>query len=384
MAGFVRIPRVSTDFEAEGLLDGLEGDAREARLRLLRRLESDGVELDELRTAVDEGRLVLLPVERVLEGEGRRYSMAEVAELSDVPAEYLVRQRQATGLSVEGPDEPVATEDDLEAARRIRILLDAGLPEEGLLEVSRVIGIAMSQLAAANRALIADAMVREGDTEYDVAIRLASAARSLQPLVGEILEHALKLHVREQVRHDVLGGLAAAADGSGLEVSACFADLVDYTRLGESLPVEALGAVTGRLNEMAAGVATGSVRLVKLIGDGAMLVSADNDALLEAAIALVEQAEAEEDDDFPQLRAGVARGTAIARGGDWYGPPINAASRITGIAYPGSVLVEEAAKDAADGPWRFSFAGERRLKGLRGPAKLFRLRRDTPAGTPDE
>jgi adenylate cyclase len=370
----VTITRVSVDFEAEGLLEGLGGEEREARLRLLTELEAGGVTLDELRTAVDEGRLVLLPVERVLEGEGRRYSLNEVAERTGVPAEYLARQRQAIGLSVEDPDDEVVTDGDLAAAERIRILLDAGLPEEGLLEVSRVIGIAMSQLAAANRALIADSMVRDGDTEYDLAMRLAAAAKSLQPLVGETLEHALRLHVREQVRHDVLGGLAAAADGQGVEVSACFADLVDYTRLGERLPVDALGAVTGRLNEMAASVATGPVRLVKLIGDGAMLVSADNDALLAAAIEIVELAEAEAGDDFPQLRAGAARGRAVTRGGDWYGPPINTASRISGVAYPGSILVDEAAKEEAGESFRFSFAGERRLKGLSGGTKLFRLR----------
>lgn len=362
------------DFEAEGLLEGLDGAERAARERLLAELHDDGVSLDELRTAVAENRLVLLPVERVLEGDGRRYSLNEVAERADVPAEYLARQRQAIGLSVDDPDEPVATEEDLAAAERIRTLLDAGLPEEGLLEVSRVIGISMSQLAAANRALIADAMVRPGDDEYQIAKRLAGAAKALQPLVGEVLDHALRLHVREQVRHDVLGGVAAAIEGEGAEVTACFADLVGFTRLGERLPVDALGAVTGRLNELAADVATSPVRLVKLIGDGAMLVSADNDAMLAAAIELVDRAEAETDEDFPQIRAGVARGRAIARGGDWYGPPVNAASRITAIAYPGSVLVSEEAKDAADGPFSFSFAGERKLKGIRGPVKLFRLR----------
>lgn len=373
------IRRVSADFEAEGLLDGVEGSAREARAQLLAQLHDDGVSLEELRTAVAEGRLVLLPVERVLEGDGRRYSLREIAELADVPVEYLARQRQAIGLSVDDPDEKAGSEDDLGAAQRIRILLDAGLPEEGLLEVSRVIGISMSQLAAANRTLIADAMVREGDTEYEIANRLAGAAKALQPLVGEVLDHALRLHVREQVRHDVMGGVAMTLDGQGTEVTACFADLVGFTRLGERLPVEALGAVTGRLNELAADVATGAVRLVKLIGDGAMLVSADNDALLEAAIELVERAEADTDDDFPQIRAGVARGVAIARGGDWYGPPINTASRISGAAYPSSVLVSEDVRDAASGPFSFSFAGERKLKGISDRLKLYRLRRDDDA-----
>ena len=51
------------DFEAEGLLDGLEGEERESRLTLLRRLADDGCTLQELRSAVADGRLALLPVD---------------------------------------------------------------------------------------------------------------------------------------------------------------------------------------------------------------------------------------------------------------------------------------------------------------------------------
>ena len=90
---------------------------------------------------------------------------------------------------------------------------------------------------------------------------------------------------------------------------------------------------------------------------------------------LVHAAE-EEDDDFPVLRAGLARGDVIGRGGDFYGHPVNLASRITDYAYPGSVLCDEAVHDAtAAGDVRFSFAGARKLKGIDAPAKLFRARR---------
>jgi adenylate cyclase len=74
------------------------------------------------------------------------------------------------------------------------------------------------------------------------------------------------------------------------------------------------------------------------------------------------------------LRAGVARGPALARGGDWYGRPVNLASRITGIAYPGSVLVSEEVKESSSNGHRWSFAGERRLKGIDGRVKLWRVR----------
>ena len=55
------------DFAAEGLLDGLDGDARQARLALLGELAAEGIPLAELREAVNAGRLALLPVERALE-----------------------------------------------------------------------------------------------------------------------------------------------------------------------------------------------------------------------------------------------------------------------------------------------------------------------------
>ena len=81
---------MATDFEAQGLLDGLEEEReREARLELLRELESDGVPLDELKRAAEEGRLALLPVERALSDDGARYSPNEIADRSGVEREFL-------------------------------------------------------------------------------------------------------------------------------------------------------------------------------------------------------------------------------------------------------------------------------------------------------
>jgi adenylate cyclase len=193
--------------------------------------------------------------------------------------------------------------------------------------------------------------------------------------MGPILEYVLNLHLRQQVRSDVIGRaeISSGRLPGAQEISACFADLVGFTKLGEELPPEELGAITGRLGELASDVAESPVRLVKMIGDAAMLVSPDNDALVDAALELVARAEAE-GEGFPPLRAGVARGPALARGGDWYGRPVNLASRITGIAYPGSVLVSEEAKEATSNGHRWSFAGERRLKGIDGRVKLHRVR----------
>ena len=367
---------MAIDFESEGLLDGLEGQAREDRLELLGELAEDGVSLDELRQAVEEDRLALLPVERFLEGGKDRYTLREVAEQAGVDPDFLVQLRGALGLAPPDPDTRAATADDIEAAKRMRTLLDAGLPKEGILENSRVMGIAMSQVAATNNALVGDAMLKPGDTELEAARRYLAAAQALGPMLGPALEYALKLHLREQLRQAVVGStqLAEGSLAGSQEVTACFADLVDFTRLGQSLDFAQLAALTTRLGELANEVARPPVRLVKMIGDAAMLISPENDALLDAALDLVD-ATAAEGKGFPALRAGLARGEAIGRGGDWYGHPVNLASRITDFAYPASVLCDESIHDGAADGYAFSYAGAHHLKGIDGAVKLFRVRR---------
>jgi adenylate cyclase len=370
---------MTIDFEAEGLLDGLEQEAREARLHLLERLAGEGVPLEELREAVSLGRLTLLPVERALAGDGSRYTPREVAELSGVELEVLQRATAALGLPYPDPDVRSLTGEDLEAARRVKAFLDAGLPEDGIIQVARTIGMGTARIAEANRELTVRTLMQPGDTERDLALRFAQAAEHLMPQIEPTLVYAMRAHMLEQIRRDVIGvaDLASGEMGATSVVSVCFADLVGFTKLGEEIAPEELGAVAGRLEELATLVAEPPVRLVKLIGDAAMLVSTDAGAIAEAALRLLEQADAAEE-DFPQLRAGIARGSAVVQAGDYYGRPVNLASRITAVARPGSVLADETAKQAAEARFRYSFAGERRLRGFDARIKLYRVRRAEP------
>jgi len=365
------------DFEAEGLLKGLRGRRRRARRELLEELAREGFSLDELRQAVEEDRLALLPVERELAGGGARYSGNRIAELVGVDRDFLERQWRALGMALPDPDEPAYTEADLEAARRIARLLELGVPREGVIEVSRVLAIAMSQVAAANRLMVADALMQVGDTEVDVARRFEGAARTLTPMIDDALAYVFNLHLREQLRHDVIDVQQVAAGRLGrAEVTICFADVVGFTRLGESLPAEELGGVTERLAELAGEVAEPPVRLVKLIGDAAMLAGPARD-VLDAALSLIEAAES--DPGFPLMRAGLASGQALERGGDFYGRPVNLASRLTEIARPGSVLASAEVKEAAgEDVYRWSYARSRRLKGIEGSVDAYRCRREIP------
>lgn len=366
------------DFAAEGLLDGVEGEAREGRLALLGHLAADGVPLDELREAVVAGRLALLPVERALAGDGRRYTAREIAEISGIDLELLRRFSAALGVPYTDPDEPRATEADLEAARRIRAFRDAGLPEDGMLQVARTIGMGTARIAEANRELVIRTLAQPGDSERDLALRFAAAAEFMMPLIGPTLVHALQANMLEQIRRDVIAttDLASGAIGGTVDLTVCFADLVEFTRLGEEVPAEELGLVAGRLEEMATAVAEPPVRLVKMIGDAAMFVSTEAEPLLRASLALIAAAEGE-GDEFPLLRAGLATGSTLPQSGDYYGRSVNLASRITGVARPGSVVVDQATHDVVGDGFAFTFIGERRLKGIDSRTELFRARFQT-------
>jgi adenylate cyclase len=367
------------DFEAEGLLDGVDGETRLDRLALLEQLADEGVSLEELGEAVAAGRLTLLPVERGIAGDGPRYTPREIAELSGGDLGLLQRASAALGLPYPDPDERTLTEADLEAARRVKAFLDAGLPEDGIIQVARTIGIGTSRIADANRELIRRTLLQPGDTERDLALRFAAAAEHMLPIFEPTLLYAQRAHLLEQIRRDVIGtaDLASGELGSTTELSICFADLVGFTKLGEEIHPEELGLVAGRLEEMATAVAEPPVRLVKTIGDAAMLASPEAEAMSDAALRLVDASE-EEGEEFPRLRAGLARGLVVKQAGDCYGRPVNLASRITDIAKPGSVLADATTKQAAPDAFEYSFAGERRLKGLDSRLKLYRVRRGEP------
>lgn len=365
------------DFEAAGLLDGLDGDERADREALLKRLVDAGFELEELCDAAEDGRITVLQVERLLAGEPT-FTPTQVAERSGVPLADLEDLWRSIGLAVPGPDDRVLSREDLEAAHRQRELLDSGLGPEETNELGRTIAVAMSQFAAASRQVLAAALIEPDDTETEISERIHARTVTLLPLVGPTLEYVYRLHLREQLRHAAFAaGTPRGQGGAGPAelVTVAFADLVGFTRLGEEMPPEELGSVTGRLEEVAREVSHGPVRLVKLIGDAAMLASADTVALLEATHELVEAMQAPDEEGFPLIRAGVARGAVLSRGGDYYGAPVNLASRITGIARPGSVLVSADVRSQAPDAFRYSRAGRKSLKGIKGSTELFRCRR---------
>ncbi len=360
-----------TDFQGAGLLDGLHGDEREARLRLLERLADEGFSLEEIRDAAREDRLALLPVERVL---GGGYTLAEAAERAGLPTELVVRIRRLQGLPEPAPNERLFGDEDVEAMKATKQFLDSGFGEQAIAQITLVLGEATARLAATITASFAETFLEPGGNEDEVALRFAALAGELTPRLTPVLVATFRAHLREAVSRGMLGQaeLEAGHILGEQDVAVCFADLVGFTRLGGQVEVGELGTVAGRLAELATEVTIQPVRLVKTIGDAAMFVSREVAPLVDVALSLVE---AVQEAEMPALRAGVASGAALQRAGDYYGHSVNLASRVTGIARPDSVLCTQEVRDAAPDEFEWSFAGRHRLKGVKEPVPMFRARR---------
>jgi adenylate cyclase len=368
------MPAEQIDFAAEGLLDSLDGEQRVERLALLEHLAGEGVPLSELRRASASGTLMFLPADRIIGGT-ERYSSQRVAELSGVELEFLLATRRAMGLPIPEPEDGTYSEAELESAQMINYARAAGISDEEILDLLRVLGRGLAQAAESMRALPLKLVLEPGLSERDLALRYARATAQLYPLVDPLVSNLLGLHLRHATQTEVVSAMERSGGRlpGSREVAICFADLVGFTRVGEEVQADELGRMAVRLEALATDAAKPPVRLIKTIGDAAMLASAEPEPLLEAALELIEAANAE-GEDFPQLRAGAALGLAVPRAGDWFGRPVNLASRITSIARPGSLLAEREVQESAADAYRWSFAGERRLRGIREPVRLFRAR----------
>jgi adenylate cyclase len=362
------------EFERHGLLDGLEADEREARVDLLGQLMQSGAGIEELKRAIEQDRLALLPIERLFRDEAR-YTFREYAQMAGLREEFLRRDFLALGLPVPDPDEPQFSDRHIAAGQMLKQVIDAGLGEEGVLEMARTVGRASAVTAEAILQTFAEAFLSAGTSERDLGLQFAQLAKGLMPMADPLLGNIVALHMREIVRSAVIGRaerVSGRLPGT-TEITVAFADMVGFTQLGQATSAEGVGSVARQFEVMAAGVAKRPVRLIKLIGDAAMLVSDETDQLLETTSRLVAAASATA--GFPHLRAGVARGPAFRHAGDWYGYPVNLASRSTGVAPAETVLASTEVVEAAGSTFAAAAFGEFALKGIDAPVALYQVDR---------
>ena len=292
--------------------------------------------------------------------------------------ETLEAFRRAQGLPIPGPDEPYYTEDEAAIAFTPGVFEQLGMNDEQMHAVTRVLGRGLAQTAQVMRSAALEVTLEAGLSEKELAQRYARTVETIMPYVTPLIDRLLRMHLRNMLRSEALdparprGRPAHAASARWPSPSPTSSG---FTRMGEEVPPDELGRVADRLAVIAGEIAESPVQFVKTIGDAVMLVSDDPSALSTPRLDLVDGRRRRGRRRSRRCASASRSGPAFARGGDWFGQPVNLASRVTTVARTGSVLATEEVREHDDAGHRWSLAGERRLKGLQRAGEAVSRRR---------
>ncbi|MGH7897471.1 MAG: adenylate/guanylate cyclase domain-containing protein, partial [Candidatus Binatia bacterium] len=235
-------------------------------------------------------------------GIEREYSLAEAASTVGVDVE-LVRRL----LEIIGPAEPpdVIRGEDVENLRGWKIALEAGLPEEALLQLVRVYVDALGRVAEAEARLFhfyVHERLRDGGLAgRDLRDRTEAASRPMLRLIEPALVYFHRKGMAAALREDMLLHLAEYSGSpkrteapAQFRLAIAFLDLASFTPLTESMGDVAAAEVVARFSELVRELVNRyDGRVVERIGDAFMLTFGAPAAAVECALA-IERRTAEE------------------------------------------------------------------------------------------
>jgi adenylate cyclase len=362
------------------LRDGRWTPAALAHARIVARLRKNGYSLGQLREAARSGRLAYGYLEDLFPASEPTRTLAEAAEETGLEPALIERIWSTVGFS------PASLErlsgDDVELLESLAGVLNAGFPLVAFLQLVRVYGQALAQIADAEVKLfhlyVHEPLIREGVGGLDIAEELADLASELLPLSGPIMDQVHQRLLHHFVAQDIVGHLETVSDGDSalgrVRVAIAFADLAGYTRLTEELGEEEALEVVERFVSAVEESLPDDARVIKTIGDEVMVVGTDASALVDWAVGFQELAV-----ERPLPRIGLHVGFALYRDGDYYGRAVNLASRVGARAAGGEVLVTRDVVAAAGRHLAFQLIGEVKLKGFDEATELFLAK---PRGKP--
>jgi adenylate cyclase len=343
-----------------------------AHARIVARLRARGHSIEELRDAAESGRLAYGYMEDLFPALDGDYTLEEAAKETGLEAALIERVFAAIGT----PNHQLAsiTEDDIQLLRYIAAVLGAGFPLVAFLQLFRVYGQALAQIADAEVRLfhlyVHEPLIRDGVPGLEMAEEMQGLARDLMPLASPIMDHLHQRHLQHFIEQDVVGHLETDVDGDldlgRLRVVIAFIDLAGYTRLTEEAGEEHAVDLVERFVESVELTLPEDARIVKTIGDAVMVVSGDAGALTDWAVGF-QQLYTER----PLPRVGMHYGAALYRDGDYYGRAVNMAARVGARAAGGEVLVTRDVVAHAGSHLEFERIGEVRLKGFAEATELY-------------
>jgi adenylate cyclase len=367
-------PQTLKRWEQAGIVqlgDGGWDRTAAAQARMVARLRERGHSLGSIREAVASGRLAFGYVEELFPPPRDGITLAQAAEETGLEPALIERIFQTIGFSTV----ELLSEEDVEFLRNGARALRAGFPLIAFLQLTRVYGQAVAQIADAEVRLfhlyVHEPLMRDGVPGMQMAEQMSQLAGQMLPLSSPIMDYVHQRFLHHFIEQDVIGHMETDAGfGNGdlgrLRVAIAFADLAGYTRLTEEQGDEEAVSAVERFLEAVETTLPDDARVIKTIGDEVMVVGSDGAALCDWAVGFQMLYEYR-----PLPRIGMHIGEVVYRDGDYYGREVNLAARVAARAAGGEVIVTRTVVDAAGSHLEFERIGEVRLKGFTGPTELF-------------
>lgn len=360
------------EYEAAGLYDPASPQAQ-ARAELIGYLLEIGCTLEEMVTANERGRLFALAGDRLIIPGRDQFSLAEIATTTGAPITTIRAIWRALGYVDAADDEPVASLEEVEA---VRVCADMahllGLP--GVIGVCRVVASSLTRVADATSAAV---RTQVPQLALDVTGSEALTARTFAgvatfvPRIGHALDTLFRHHLEVARMHWERSDSGDLVESGAVRVGVGFADLSGFTGLTERLTMAELSQLLTGFEEVAEDVVRrGDGRVVKYIGDAVMYITHDALAAVKVAQGLIHAAQIR----GMQARAGVAVGEVLALQGDYFGPVVNLAARLVGMAGPGEVFVTDDVAGRVSDVVDTDALGPRAIRGFSHEIEVARLR----------
>jgi adenylate cyclase len=341
------------------------------------RLRERGHSLDDIRRAAEEGRLAYGYIEELFSAEGEAtVPFDQAAEEVGLEPALLERIWASVGFAPRRPD--AFTQEDMQAIRYIASVLAAGFPLVAFIQLIRVYGQSLSQIADAETRLfhiyVHEPLMRQGVPGLEMAEEMEHLAGDLLPLASPLMDYLHQRFLHEFVERDVVGHMEGELDESvdlgRVRVAIAFADLAGWTRYTEEAGEEEALDLVEMFIDAVTDTLPDDARVIKTIGDGVMIVGQDVAALTDWAVGFQRLW-----DQRPSPRIGVHHGVTLYRDGDYFGRDVNLAARVVARARGGEVLVTDTVTEAMRrvDHLRFEDIGQVKLKGFDEPRGLCRV-----------
>jgi adenylate cyclase len=361
---------------ARGLIPQYDGEWTPAAIgtaRVVARMRERGHSLAEIERATREGRLAFGFLEDLFPPDPQTVSVRAAARETGLDGGLIIRI--VSGLGIRPGRVEHVSEDELQLLRYVAAVLESGFPLVALLQLVRVYGQAMAQIADAEVRLfhlyVHEPLIQSGTTGVETAEQMHALSREVLPLASPVLDQIHQRYLQHFVEQDVVGHMEADLGGSSINlgrmrVAIAFADLAGYTRLTEEEgELTALDAVE-RFIEAVEVTLPDEARVIKTIGDEAMIVGSDPAALTDWAVGFQSL-----QTERPLPRIAIHYGVALYREGDYYGREVNIASRVAARSAGGEVLVTRPVVDVAGPHLEFERIAEVTLKGFSESTEVF-------------